>query len=315
MSQSWKAANVVCVTFNSASTIAPMMRSLAAQSESVACLVIADNGSADDTVEIVKAIRADLPFPVVILRNANIGFAGGMRAAGQHAIVNGSIPTLCINPDLELAKDVLPTMLECINLGERVGVVTAPLVGLDGQPDSASIRKLPSLGLASVYAVLGKLTPARLRYNAVSRTPDRPAGRVEFGSVGGRKIEATTGALMLANPDFRRAADGIFDTDYWMYGEDLQLCRDAQAHNWSVVIVDATPSLHVKGVSSGWPRSVTSNWAFHDAMHVYYDKNLSGGLIQNRLVHGGIAVRQRLIQLVGRLGRLRQKRWQTEGRM
>ena len=282
------------------------MASLAAQSQSVRSLVITDNGSSDATVSRVTAIARSMPFPVGIVKSSNVGFAAGVLAAGQHSLVDASLPTLCINPDLELAAGALPAMLSCLYSDDRVGVVTAPLVGIDGEPDSASVRKLPKSGTASVYAVLGRLTPKRLRYNNLGMQEGTHSGPISSYA-----IEATTGALMLVNPSFRSADVGLFDTQYWMYGEDLQLCEDARVLGWKIMIAGVAPSLHIKGVSSGWPRSARSNKAFHDALRMYYDKNLSKGGMTDHLVHAGILVRYALTHLVG--GIVRKKRDILEG--
>jgi GT2 family glycosyltransferase len=225
-----------------------------------------------------------------------------MKIAGRQTIVDQGLPTLCVNPDLELRAGTLRTMLNCIQNGDNIGVVTAPLVGVDGEPDSASIRRLPSLGMASIYAVLGRFTPAKVRYNRLA--PTQRDLEFEFSGSTGKLIEATTGALMLVHPDLRNPEDGIFDTDYWMYGEDLQLCHDARELGWRVAIVDEPPSLHIKGVSSGWPRSPASNRAFHDAMTLYFNKNLARGNLVDTFVRIGIRARLAFTMLTAAFARI-----------
>jgi N-acetylglucosaminyl-diphospho-decaprenol L-rhamnosyltransferase len=298
MADSPAQANVFCVTFNNASTIEALMRSIARQAPSVACLVITDNGSSDNTLDIVRAVTDELPFPVAVIASRNVGFSRGVRLAGESECVKGWLPTLCVNPDLVLEPAVLSNMLALMANDTKTGVVTAPLVGKDGLPDSASIRTLPTLGMASVYAILGRLTPRKWRYNQHSPVFVDTTNPASSGRARGRVIEATTGALMLVNPHFRDARMGIFDTSYWMYGEDLQLCLDARAEQWKVVMMDFPPSLHIKGVSSGWPRSPTSNRAFHDAMRIYFDKNLAAGFFTNWIVRLSITARLQATQAV-----------------
>jgi GT2 family glycosyltransferase len=149
--------------------------------------------------------------------------------------------------------------------------VTAPLVGPDGSPDSASRRKLPTLGTAAIYATLGRLTPRRWRYNKQLAAPPS----IAVNGVPLERIEATTGALMLITPTMRARDGSVFDESYWMYGEDLQLCLDCAGRGLDVLIVDHEPSHHQKGASSGWPRSRISDRAFHQAMWIYYRKNIS----------------------------------------
>jgi hypothetical protein len=281
------AVHVVTVTFNSASTIEEYFRGIEACAGTIAGVTVIDNGSADDTVARVRAAAKRASVPVEVFENSNVGFAGGYLAAARSAMPRG-LPVLCLNPDVVLAREAVPAMLDVLGSFPDVAVVTVPLVERDGSPDTASRRRLPTLGASMVYSVLGRLTPASLRYNR--REGDRTRTRRTRGGTTATELQATTGALMLVAPDFRSLDEGIFDSDYWMYGEDLQLCADAAAAGRSVLMAEVQPSLHVKGVSSGRPRSFRSNWAFHVAMFRYAQKNL---------VRNGFALELLRIAVVG----------------
>lgn len=286
----FKQVSVVMVTYNNARTIEAVLDGLAEQgNEILSEVVVVDNGSRDGTADIVRGLSNSYAWPLVLVQSANVGFAAGILAGTQH-FSGASLPTLCLNPDLVLAPGTLNGMLDALNKVENAGIVTAPLVTSDGVADSASVRKLPKLGTAAVYAALGKFTPTSLRYNGHSA---KFVG--EHNSAA--PVEATTGALMLVHPQFRNPSHGIFDTDYWMYGEDLQLCRDAAEEGWVVLMTATAPSLHIKGVSSGWPRSLKSNIAFHRAMYQYYQKNLAKTPLLTVAVY--LAVNARLMVSVG----------------
>lgn len=280
-------ANAVCVTYNSASTIEEMLLGLNRQGSSVASLVVMDNGSTDDTIERVKAVAPSVAFAVHTVSGSNVGFGRGINAAAKDERLDQSLPLLVINPDLRLSDEVLPTMLAELERNAKAGIVTAPLVREDGLPDTASARRLPTFGASVVYSVLGKRTPKLLRYN--SKTADPDVNNADPAQA--RIIEATTGALMLISPKFRSPSSGVFDEDYWMYGEDLQLCRDAIREGFATVMTAAQSSLHYKGVSSGWPRSWRSNKAFHDALFIYYKKNLSISPALDPLVWAAVQLR------------------------
>lgn len=301
MSSAPRKVNVLCVAFNNEATIEDLLFSLASQSEHIECVVVVDNDSSDSTRSVIESLIGEVPFSLKLVSNANTGFASGMKLAGEQDILSPELPSLCINPDLRLRDGLLAEMLAVYEHGERIGVLTAPLVGVDGEYDSASVRRLPSLGAASLYGVLGKLTPERFRYNRQDLTS--ALQRMTFEGHTWHYVEATTGALMMVNPEFRRAREGIFDTDYWMYGEDLQLCHDAREEGWHVAMIESGPSLHVKGVSSGWPRSKVSNRAFHEAMVIYFMKNLARGNLLDSVVRVGIRGRYALSSMTATLGR------------
>ena len=260
--------HVVCVTYNSCSTIEALLGSLKRQDGSVGRVTVVDNGSSDDTVERAERAGRTLGLPLVVLRSTNVGFARGVNRGVRDAPVGG--PVLCVNPDVVLSDGVVPAMLEVLSGVPGAGLVGAPLHLPDGTEDPSSRRRLPKSGTASVYAVLGrKFTPRPWRYNAVDRL-DQVAS-----CNGAIDVEATTGALMLVASDLVPTDGRLFDPGYFMYGEDLQLCLDIRRAGRRVLLVGRDGGLHVKGVSSGLPRSARSNRAFHHAMWRYFRTNLS----------------------------------------
>jgi GT2 family glycosyltransferase len=284
-------ATIITITYNSAATLADYVRGLAANEAAIERVILVDNGSTDSTWEELDRIRAASTLPLTLVRSSNDGFAGGYATASKHVIGPG--PILCLNPDVSLAPNVLAEMAAAMTSHPEFGILTAPLLDETGSPDSASVRRLPKLGTAALYAAVGRFTPRRWRYNAPA---EDLRGGEEQGTV--RRIEATTGALMLVNPGFRDPTRPIFDTSYWMYGEDLQLCFDAARAGWGVGMLATTTSTHSKGASSGKPRRLRSNVAFHRAMYTYYAKNLRRGRIEALAVAGGVMGRGSLSILV-----------------
>jgi GT2 family glycosyltransferase len=197
-------------------------------------------------------------------------------------------------------------MLDVLSSFPDAAVVTVPLVESDGSPDTASRRRLPTLGASVLYSVLGRLTPSALRYN---RRENESAPTLQTaGGIPVNALQATTGAVMLVPADFRQLDEGIFDRDYWMYGEDLQLCADAAAAGRQVLIAEVPPSVHVKGVSSGRPRSRRSNRAFHDAMLSYAQKNLVRNVFALHMIRVGVAAHFLLTELKALPVRVRRRR-------
>lgn len=279
-------AAVVVVTYNNSTTLASLVEGLSNQSEAVSELVIRDNGSSDRTVEVAYATAAQLPFPVKVVVGENVGFAAGVDAAAT-SLEDPSRPLLVLNPDVILAPGIVLKMLRLAACLEHVGIVTAPLNLVSGAPDPASRRRLPRLGSAALYAALSRWTPRSVRYNDVlpEETTVESQSNLRYTA-----LEATTGALMLVTPSFRNAATGIFDRSYWMYGEDLQLCFDARQEGRSVVMLEEQGSIHIKGASSGLPRSAVADRAFHNAMYLYYRLNLRRGPVESAFVGTGVFI-------------------------
>lgn len=297
---------VVTVTYNNATTIERFLQGLAIDAAFISRLILIDNGSNDDTVRRAELVGEQLELGVDIVRSSNQGFAGGY-ATGSQKIQDPAVPVLCLNPDVVLAPGTLRRVLEAESTWLDIGIVTVPLNREDGTEDPSCRRTLPRVGPSVAYAAIGRALPRAFRYNAPSRADATPAGRLSDGTPI-RNLEATTGAFMLVSPRFRKPTEPVFDTDYWMYGEDLQLCHDAQASGFRVIMVECEPSLHVKGVSSGWPRSRKSNNAFHRAMYTYYDKNLRTSRAEALFIRAGVEGRRIATNALGAATR-RTTRW------
>ena len=298
-----RTANVIVVMYNSQSTLQSLFDGLEVNRPGIASVTLVDNGSTDSSAQLARNLLVETRLNGRVLVAENTGFAGGHWEA-RNSFEDPSLPTLCLNPDVKLDADALPDMIDVLlGLGTGAGIVTSTLVSKEGVEDSASRRRLPTLTTGALYSVLGKLVPEKFRYNMVEPAPDVEivAGHVTT------RLEATTGALMLVAPQFRSVQSGIFDRDYFMYGEDLQLCLEAQRANLAVAIVERRASIHIKGVSSGFPRSWKSNRAFHDALYLYYRKNLSVSLIDRGLVRAAVWGRLMVSSATGAIARARAK--------
>src|SRR4051812_22280513 len=206
--------HVVTVMHNNAATLRGYLNALAAAPARIATVTLVDNASSDGSASLARALADDLPFPVEVIDNRNTGFAGGYLAARASGAERG-LPVLCLNPDVQLTVGAVQSLVGTMNALPGAAVVTIPLIAGSGEEDSASRRRLPRLGASVVYSVLGRLTPAKLRYN---RRAADDAGQLAVLPTGEvvHRLEATTGALMLVDPAFRSLDEGIFDVDYWM---------------------------------------------------------------------------------------------------
>jgi GT2 family glycosyltransferase len=65
---------------------------------------------------------------------------------------------------------------------------------------------------------------------------------------------------------------GLFDPDFFMYGEDLDLCYRLRLAGWKIFYVPGAGALHVKGASS---RQATGPmlYEFHRAMWLFHRKH------------------------------------------
>jgi N-acetylglucosaminyl-diphospho-decaprenol L-rhamnosyltransferase len=219
----------VVVAHNSAGLIAACLSSLAR--EQIPAVVV-DCGSSDDSAEIVA--RA---FPeVALIRTSNVGFG---RACNLGISATESEFVLVLNADAwPRAGAVAPLVREAGS--SRVGAAGPRLVSLDGREQRSVIRH--PVGVVELVASTLLPTMARAAYLASRLVRGRGRRTV-------RSREFLMGAALLLR---REALDevGVFDADFFMYDEDVDLCHRLTRARWTVRFVPEATFVHVGGASS-----------------------------------------------------------------
>jgi GT2 family glycosyltransferase len=67
---------------------------------------------------------------------------------------------------------------------------------------------------------------------------------------------------------------GLFDRQFWMYGEDLDWCKRFAEAGWPILYDGSVTATHLKGASSGGRRPLVLDWHFHRSMQLYYRKHM-----------------------------------------
>ena len=235
---------------------------------------VVDNASGDGTAEMVRAEFAEVELTV---NERNLGFA----AANNPALARGDAPyALVLNPDTRVGAGALDAMIEVLERHPEVGMAGPRLQRSDGSFDHASRRAFPT-----PLSALGHFTGVGRREGASGALAAYRAPEVESGPV-----DAINGAFML----IRRTAleqVGAFDTRYWMYMEDLDLCWRFAEAGWTTWFEPSVSVVHTKAGTSGEHRSLRLNRAFHYGMFRFYRDHYAAerSPLVNGAVYAGIA--------------------------
>lgn len=249
---------VVIVSYNCQGFIHACLTSVLEQTSEVDLrVVVVDNASTDATVRALDALASR----ITIVRNTkNVGFS---RACNQGMAIADGGHVLILNPDTTLPAGALAAVLSELESRPHAGMLGCKLILENGEPDHACKRNFPTPSSSLLYML-------RLDRVLGKRWTSRYSGGRDFDKA--ESVEAVSGAFMLVR---RSALDdvGMFDERFWMYGEDLDWCMRFREHGWEVYYSPAVPVLHIKGGSSGRLRSLRVNWAFHEAMWIFYRKH------------------------------------------
>jgi N-acetylglucosaminyl-diphospho-decaprenol L-rhamnosyltransferase len=197
-------------------------------------LVVVDNGSRDGSVD---ALRAAVPEVRVVDSPGNVGYA---RAANLGIAATRADVVAVLNADLTIEPGTARAMLACFADQPALGAAGPRIRNLDGT-DYPSARTSPSIPVAVGHGVLGlwwPTNPFTARYRQLAADPERA-----------RPVDWVSGAAIWLR---RRALDAVggWDERYFMYMEDLDLCRRIRVAGFDVAYEPAGAVTHVQGAST-----------------------------------------------------------------
>ncbi len=226
---------VVIVTFNSADEIDDLISSLRAEADSTSLrVIVADNSSSDSTLAEL-ALHEDV---VVVSTGGNLGYAGGLNAAIEHA--GGHDAILVLNPDLRVEPGSIGTLLRTMRATPTAGVI-APRILDDHGRTAMSLFNEPTAVRGWADAFLGpiwKSRPAAL--SEWIRSPD------EYEKA--RSVGWVTGAAMLI-PRAVAEQVGEWDERFFLYSEETDYCRRVRDAGFEVRYEPAATVHHSQGKS------------------------------------------------------------------
>jgi N-acetylglucosaminyl-diphospho-decaprenol L-rhamnosyltransferase len=222
---------VVTVTYSPGKSLTAFLDSVATATHRPLEVVLADNGSTDGAPEAAAAAgRA-----VLLRTGGNIGYGSaanlGVAGASQDWVV-------VANPDIIWSPGSLDLLLDATVRWPRAGVLGPGIVTTDGHL-YPSARALPSLGRGIGHALFGWFWPS----NPWTRSYRREQGDPVEGECGW-----LSGSCMLLRREAFEQVDG-FDTSYFMFFEDVDLCDRLAQAGWQVVYVPSAEVEHVGGHS------------------------------------------------------------------
>lgn len=215
-------------------------------------IIVADNGSVDDTVAKLKKEGAIN----VIENKANLGFGRGNNIAAKNA--KGEY-LLFLNSDMELLDNKLVDMFNYLKERPEIGLIGPKFLNID-LSDQGSV--FPDQSLLNAYKEfwLGQNTYSKYVPSGITPT--------EVWSVSG-------GALMIKRDLFEKI--GTWDKRYFMFYEDLELCRQVKKLGYKIYYFPKCRFIHRHGASgksladsaNQWRRLIPSSKIYHGLIKHY----------------------------------------------
>lgn len=253
-------------------------------------IMLVDNASQDDSMARLQEDYKELISQGLLnitLNNANLGFAkanniGMGKSKGEYILL--------LNSDTYVVEDCLQQCMQYIERynteaaiqGEnecKIGALGCKVILPDGTLDHACKRGFPT-PRASLYYFLKLHKRDKVKYGLYDALH---LGENEVG-----EVDCLMGAFMLMP---RHVLDqvGLLDEDFFMYGEDIDLCYRIKEGGYKIMYYPEASIIHYKGGSSKKRRTKVI-YDFHNAMWIFYKKHYikTYSLWINSLVYIGI---------------------------
>lgn len=187
-------------------------------------VVIVDNGSGDDSLEIIRHAKPDVPLLVL---GENRGYTGGNNAGISWALAQNCEWVLLLNDDVILSPGGLEALLEIGRGHPRAGFV-GPLV-LHAQPENL---------IQSAGGWLDK------RWRSGHRAENQPDSG-QFQQV--ETLPWLSGCALLVRSQMIREI-GLLDERFFLYEEELEWCLRGRQAGWEALFAPQVKVWH-SGVS------------------------------------------------------------------
>lgn len=218
--------SVIIVAYNNQETIKDCLNSIFKYLKEEVEVIVIDNNSEDKTLEILETYKEKI---YLIKSETNLGFSKGNNKGVKKA--KGKL-ILLLNPDVYLIDNSIKELTLFLETNSQVGIVAPKLKKSTGEIQK-SVSRDPSLSGAIKEYIFGQK-------NAYSQYYPKIEEPVE--------VECVYGAAMLMEKETFEKVDG-FDERYFLYFEDLDLCRKVRKLGLKVIYFPGSVLIHEVGRS------------------------------------------------------------------
>ena len=240
-------------------------------------IIVVDNASHDGSVEAISKKFSDVK---LIANKENLGFG---KANNQGLEIATGKYILLLNPDTLLKDNTLAKMLEFMENHADAGLATCKVLNPDGTLQLACRRSFPSpwvsftkiSGLSSLFPKSKLFAKYNLTYLDENQTYE---------------VDAVSGSFMFLRAEAIKEVNG-FDPDFFMYGEDLDLCYRIKEKGWKIYYYPDTEIIHYKGESAK-RSSIDETRLFYGAMSLFVEKHFSSSWLLKAVLKSAIWLRE-----------------------
>jgi GT2 family glycosyltransferase len=280
--------SIIIVNYNVKDFLAQCLSSLRIALDGLESeIIVIDNASQDGSKEYLPKKFPEAQF-TWLDRNVGFGAANNIgieQSKGQYILL--------LNPDTVVEKETIKQMIAFMDNEPKTGIAGCRVLNADGTFQLACRRGLPTpwasfcklFGLQALFPKSPLFAEYNLTYKSELDTYD---------------VDALIGAFMFCRREALLASGG-FDTAFFMYGEDLDLCYRVKQLGWNIRYYHEPTIIHFKGESSR-RSSMNEIMVFYDAMEIFAKKHFGSSRLFLFFLKLGIKTRSLLATFEKHIG-------------
>jgi len=235
-------------------------------------IIVIDNASSDGSCVMVKEL---FPSVTLIENTENVGFS----KANNQAVAVAKGKYICIlNPDTAVTHQVFLACLDFAASHPNMGALGIQYRDGTGHFLPESKRNLPT-PWRSFMKILG-YNRGKYGYYAKHLSPSKEG-----------EVAILAGAFMFLKKYVYEQVGG-FDEDYFMYGEDIDICYKITKAGYVNYYLGSEVLLHYKGESTQKDKAYLDR--FYGAMTIFYGKHFKPNFFLKTAVNIGVALSKTL---------------------
>jgi hypothetical protein len=217
--------SIIVLNYNTKRLLQDCLNSLEKVKNEVAFeVIVSDNGSTDGSLEMLSKT---FPSVKIVQNDENLGYAKGNNQARN--LVKGEL-VLFLNTDTVVPKDTLFKTVEYLDSHKSVGALTCKIVLPSGRLDKDSRRRFPTPWISLGRLFLG--LSGKYWYRDIPEDKTHEADVIQ-------------GAFFLTRKKLLDTVDW-FDEDYFLDGEDIDLCWKIKEKGYKIIYYPQASILHIK---------------------------------------------------------------------
>lgn len=255
---------IITVSWNISELIAEQMRSVVSGCKDVSWeYFLVDNGSTDNSVSVARSVAGKFPNAsfTILPQHKNLGFGAANNLALEKTDAEF---VLFLNPDMRVLPGTLDTIVSWMHAHKEVGIVSPALLDEYGNVNyDAMPRRFPKLWeQIALILKLPHVFPHILNGYLMKG----------FDVQKEQQVDSVRGSCMLVRRELLNKTGWAFDPRYFIWYEDVDLCREAYKHGFRVMYTSVISCIDYVGQSFKKQDTLTKQKLFTKSMLTYFQK-------------------------------------------